>query len=86
MKKLQTKYYFTDKSESITIKVNEDCEHLGYKPIYIKDGKCWRHPENAINYYKWVIRCIEELNKQINEHKLFTNYKRKIKFNPFLKL
>ena len=66
MKKASTTYYtirgFEEGGESIEIQVNEDCPHLKYKPILIKMADCWRSPEDAIDYFEWVIKNIKELN------------------------
>jgi len=65
LKKTQTEYYFTFEDESITIKVNEECDHLNYKPIWVEEAHCWRHPEQAVEYYEWVLASIKEMIKEL---------------------
>lgn len=73
MKKAETKYYFTDDKllEHIDIKVSEDTRtnsNLDYTPIWVEYSQCWRNPKDAIYFYKWVIKCIEEIEtKQTKE-------------------
>ena len=61
MKKTETTYYFLNKMDDLTVKVNEDATYLDYKPLFVEYSKCWRKPEEAIEFYKFVIKSLEEL-------------------------
>ena len=47
----------------LTIRVNEDCSHLDYKPIFIEEHQRWWHPDDAIKHHEWIIKCIKEINQ-----------------------
>ena len=64
MKKAQTEYYFTKDDTMLTIKINQDCENLGYNAIWIEDSNSWKQWEKAIEHYEWIIKCIKELEKE----------------------
>ena len=62
MKLVERLFSFTKGQDSLTIKINDEVD---FEHIWIEDQNCWRTPDNAIKYYKWVIECVEKLKPEI---------------------
>ena len=56
----QSTHSFTNKDEMVSILVNEEVRK---KQPYIKveSFNCWRTKKEAIKYYQFILRCIEEI-------------------------
>jgi hypothetical protein len=67
MIKTKTEYCFKKGDEMFTVEVNEECDHLDYKPVLVKETNCWRSIDGAIEHYLWIFNRLKKLEKELNK-------------------